>query len=200
MDTGCPFRDITGIILAGGKSHRYGKNKALAHIGGIPLIERVVRVIQPLFQDIIIVTNTPKEYAYLRLPMYKDLIKGLGPLGGIYTALTNIPGDSGFVVACDMPYLNRELIQYMIKTKGNFDVIVPRISGKTEALHSLYGKSCLPAIRKSIDCKKYQVVRFFPDVSVRYIDEDEIRHFDRDLRSFLNVNSPQDLKNNGPIA
>jgi len=187
------FTDISGVILAGGKSRRYGKNKALVKIDGTPLIERVVRVMQSVFQDLILITNTPNEYAYLKIPMYEDLIKGLGPLGGILTGLTAISSEMGFFVACDMPALNRELICYMVEKSEGFDVVVPRMYGKMETLHAIYSRGCLPAIRKLINSHEYQTLRFFSEVSVRYIEEDELRYFDPELRSFFNVNSPQEV-------
>ena len=185
--------DISGVILAGGKSRRYGRNKALVKIDGIPLIERVVMVMQSVFQDLILITNTPDEYAYLKVPMHEDMIKGLGPLGGILTGLTTIPSDAGFVVACDMPFLNRELICYMIEKREGFDVVVPRVSEKMETLHAIYSRTCLPAIRRLVDSHEYQTLRFFPEVSVRYIEEDELRSFDSELRFFINVNSPKEI-------
>ena len=188
------FSDITGVILAGGESRRYGRNKAFVKVNGIPLIERVMGVMQSVFQNLILITNTPEEYAYLKLPVHQDLIKGLGPVGGIFTALTAIPDDAGFFVACDMPFLQRELIRHIVKKQGGFDVVVPRISGQMETLHALYNKRCLPAIRRLIDSRQYQVFRFFSEVSVRYVNEDEIRRFDPELRSFLNINKPQELR------
>jgi molybdopterin-guanine dinucleotide biosynthesis protein A len=188
------FSDITGVILAGGKSRRYGRNKAFEKVNGIPLIERVLGVMRSVFQNLILITNTPDEYAYLKLPVHQDLIKGLGPVGGIFTALTAMPDDAGFFVACDMPFLKRELIRHIVEKRGNFDVVVPRISGKMETLHALYDKRCLPAIRRRIDSREYQVFRFFSEVSVRYVNEDEIRRFDPELRSFLNINKPQELR------
>lgn len=192
----CPkasFGDVTGVILAGGKSRRFGKNKALVEIDGIPLIGRVVSVMQSVFQHIVLITNTPDEYSYLKLPMYEDIIKGLGPLGGIFTALMTITNEAAFFVACDMPSLNRELIHHMVKVRADFDAVVPSIHGNVEALHALYCKRCLPAIRRLVDSREYQVFRFFPDVSVRYLDDNEIRCFDPELRSFFNVNRPQEL-------
>ena len=192
--TGLLFRDITGVILAGGMSRRYGRNKALEKVNGIPLIERVIGVMQSVFQNLILITNTPAAYSYLKLPVHEDLIKGLGPLGGIFTALMAIADDAGFIVACDMPFLNPELIRHIVRKKGDFDVVAPKISGNMETLHALYNKRCLPAIRRLIDSRDYQVFRFFPEVSVRYINEDEIRSYDPELRSFLNINKPQELR------
>jgi len=187
------YKDVTGVILAGGKSSRYGTNKALAKINGIPLIENVIRVMGSLFKDLVLITNTPDEYAYLELPMYEDLIKGLGPIGGIYTALNSITNDAGFFVACDMPFLNPDLIRHLVGIRGDFDVVVPEISGKMETLHALYAGRCIPAVRKLIDVHEYQTIRIFPEVSVRYLKENEIRRFDPELRSFFNINRPEEL-------
>ena len=187
------YKDVTGVILAGGKSSRYGTNKALARINGIPLIENVIRVMGSLFKDLVLITNTPDEYAYLELPMYEDLIKGLGPIGGIYTALNSITNDAGFFVACDMPFLNPDLIRHLVGIRGDFDVVVPEISGKMETLHALYAGRCIPAVRKLIDVHEYQTIRIFPEVSVRYLKENEIRRFDPELRSFFNINRPEEL-------
>ncbi|HIJ58414.1 MAG TPA: molybdenum cofactor guanylyltransferase [Deltaproteobacteria bacterium] len=186
------IKDVSGVVLAGGISSRYGKNKALVEFHGIPLIERVLGVMRPIFRHVIIITNTPDKYSYLKLPMYQDIIKGLGPLGGIFTGLQVIP-NSGFFVACDMPFLNQGLIRHMVEIKADFDLVVPRISGYMEALHSLYGRGCERKIESLINSGIYQVFRFFNEVSVRYVDEDEVRMFDPDLRSFLNINSPEAL-------
>jgi len=188
------IKDATGIILAGGKSTRYGRNKALVNVDGIPLIERVIGVMGSIFHHIILITNTPHEYAHLGLPMYEDLIKGLGPIGGVYTGLSVIADEGGFFVACDMPLLNKELIRYIVERRGDYDVVVPRVSGMVEALHALYSRRCLPVVKSLIDSRQYQTLRIFERVPVRYIEETEIRSFDPGLKSFININKPQELK------
>ncbi len=180
--------DVTGIILAGGMSTRYGTDKALAEIQGVPLVERIVRVMAVIFRRVILITNTPKRYSFLKLPMHQDLVPGIGPLGGIYTGLKLMAGRAGFVAACDMPFLNPDLVRHMLEIQGHFDAVVPKMDWKIEALHALYSRSCLPAIERSIDSRRYQIFKFFSQIDVRYIDEDEIRIYDPDLRSFYNVN------------
>jgi molybdopterin-guanine dinucleotide biosynthesis protein A len=188
-----PIKGITGLILAGGKSTRFGKNKALVEVDGIRLIERVIRVMGSVFQRLILITNAPHEYAYLKLPMVEDLIKGLGPLGGLYTGLETISNEAGFFVACDMPFLCEPLIRHMASVRGDFDVVLPKIDWKIEALHALYSKRCLPAIKELIDSQEYQVIRFLPKIRVKYLNEDEIRQYDPQLKAFSNINKPQEL-------
>jgi molybdopterin-guanine dinucleotide biosynthesis protein A len=188
------LKGITGVILAGGKSTRYGSNKALAEVHGTKLIERVVRAIEPLFERLLLVTNTPHEYSYLELPMVEDIIKGLGPIGGIHTGLETISDEAGFFVACDMPYLNENLLRYMVTLKKDFDAVIPRVGRMVEPLHSLYTKQCLPILRESIDSQVHQIMRFFQKIRVRYVDEEELRSIDPRLRSFFNINKPEDLR------
>jgi len=188
-----PVSGVSGVILAGGKSSRYGKNKALEKVNGLPLIERVIKLMEPVFKHLILITNSPRKYAYLQLPMYEDLIKGLGPIGGIYTGLAVIPDEAGFFVACDMPFLNNRLIRHMIDVRGDFDAVVPRVDWKMEALHALYRRHCISAIKELIDAGEYQIIKFFNMIRVRFVDEEEIRTFDPQLRSFFNINRPEEL-------
>jgi len=190
-----PFiRGVTGVILAGGKSSRFGSNKAFADVNGRQLIERVIEVTGSVFQRLIIITNNPGEYSSLGLPMYEDLIKGLGPLGGIYTGLEKMSDSSGFFVACDMPFLNERLIRYISKMNSKeYDAVVPKIDWKMEPLHSLYSKTCVPAIKGLIESGECMINRFFQSIRTRFIDEDEIRRYDPLLRSFYNINRPGEL-------
>jgi molybdopterin-guanine dinucleotide biosynthesis protein A len=189
-----PFEDVAGVILAGGKSRRYGENKALVAVNGVPLIERVANVLGSIFHRVVLVTNSPDEYKHLHLPMFEDMVKGLGPLGGILTGLSVIKEEAGFLVACDMPFLNAALIRHMSQMRGTFHAVVPRIRGDLETLHALYNTKCLPIIWRFIHAGEYQVFRFFQEVTVRYVEEDEIRSHDPDLRSFININRPEDLR------
>ena len=188
-----PCPGVAGIILAGGKSSRYGCNKALVEFKGGRLIERAVGVMKAVFQEVILVTNTPADYAFLELPMAADLIKGLGPIGGIYTGLERTSKGAGFFVACDMPFLHQDLIRHMVAIREDFDAVVPRIGRFVEPLHALYTKSCLPVIRASIDAYEHQVVKCFRALRVRYLEGEELAAFDPQRTSFFNINEPKDL-------
>jgi molybdopterin-guanine dinucleotide biosynthesis protein A len=185
---------VTGVILAGGKSTRYGTNKAFAELHGVRLIERTIRVMGLVFPRLLLVTNSPAEYAYLHLPMVEDIIKGLGPLGGIYTGLETMEDEYGFFVACDMPYLKENLLRYMASLRRDYDAVVPRVTWMIEPLHALYTKKCLFSIRESIRSQEHQILKVFQKINVKYVEEEEIRSMDPDLESFFNINKPEDLE------
>jgi molybdopterin-guanine dinucleotide biosynthesis protein A len=92
-----------------------------------------------------------------------------------------------------MPFLNAPLVRHIVAIKDDFDAVVPRMDWKLEALHALYTKRCLPVIKTLIDSEQYQTIKFFPKVRIRYVDEDEIKTFDPQLTTFLNINRPQEL-------
>ena len=192
------FENVTGVILLGGKSSRYGSNKAFVEIEGVRLVERVARVMKSIFVRVLLSTNTPEEYAYLQLPMVEDLVKGFGPMGGIYTGLMTMSDEAGFFVACDMPFLNERLIRHMLDVRGDFDVVVPRMDWMLEPLHALYTKQCLPTIREAIGRDEHQILKCFPELRLRYVDEEELRLWDPELRSFFNINKPEDLPRQPP--
>ena len=179
-DTGPPIRyeHAAGVILAGGLSTRYGQDKAFLQIGGIPLIERIVEKM---------------KFEYLELPMAEDLIKGLGPIGGIYTGLSSISEQAGFFVACDMPLLHKGLIRYMVEVIDNHAAAVPSVGKWIEPLYALYAQSCLGPIKGLIDEKRYQVRLLYDLVPVRYVREDEIRRFCSPDEAFLNINTPEEF-------
>ncbi len=187
------IRDITGVILAGGKSSRFGINKALSELDGTRLIDRVAGLLTSIFTRNVIIANSPEEYSYLDLPIRKDLIQGLGPIGGILTGLEDIHDEAGFFIACDMPFVSEDLIRYIVSVRGEFDAVVPKIDWKIEPLHALYRKSCLPVIRGLIASGVYQTIKAFNRLNVRYLNESEIRANDPQMRSFFNVNRPEEL-------
>ena len=148
---------------------------------------------QTVFKRVILITNEKIKYEYLEIPMFEDLVKGFGPLGGIYTGLMSIPDQAGFFVACDMPRINRQLVRYMVDIKGNHKAVVPSVADNIEPLHAIYFQSCLKPIRHLIDTKRCQVRLFFDSIPVRYVKEDEIRKFCCPSTAFLNINTPDEF-------
>ena len=188
-----PSDDITAVILAGGSSERYGQNKAFLEIGGIRLIDLVAGQMKNIFKRVILVTNQKRDYEYLKIPIVEDLVKGLGPIGGIYTGLMSIADKAGFFIACDMPFINKRLVRYMVDVRDNHAAVVPSVANEIEPLHAIYTRACLGPIRSLIDSKRYQIRLFYDHVSVRYVKEDEIRKFGLPSRAFLNINTVDEL-------
>lgn len=184
--------DVTGIILAGGKSSRMGKNKALLEIGGERIIDKAVSLFKSLFKEVILVTNTPEEYAGLDVKVVTDIFPGKGSLGGIYTGMVYASCDYSFVVSCDMPFLKRELIEYLIDIKDGFDVVVPRLRTGHEPLHAAYSKECLKPIEALIKKDDLRIIGFYPKVRVKEVLEDELAPFISEPSPFININTPGD--------
>ncbi len=124
-----------------------------------------------------------------------DLYPDKGPLGGIYTGLLASESSHSLVVACDMPFLNTELLRYMVGLCQDFDVVVPQVGErKLEPLHAIYSKSCLDSMKTLLEHNQLKIDRFFNTVNVRYIERAECQKFDPELLTFFNINSQTDLK------
>jgi molybdopterin-guanine dinucleotide biosynthesis protein A len=187
-------KDITGIILAGGKNSRMGDNKAFLKIDGISLIEKTINIYRHIFNEII-VTNDPLAYIeFADAVIVTDIYKGKGPLGGIYTGLFYANNAYAFVAACDMPFLNKDFIIYLIEQNGKHDVIVPELPEGFQALHAIYSRNCLSHLKRMIDADKLKISGFYKEIRLLSIKEEKIKPFNKDGRLFLNVNTPQDLK------
>lgn len=185
---------ISIAILAGGQSSRMGTNKAFAEVGGRPIIERVIDRVHHLSDERIIVANTPKEYSHLDWPVYTDLVPGKGPLGGLYTALAKTRSEHTLVVSCDQPFLNSDLLRFLIDLRAGYDIVVPLDREHyPQRMHAVYGKACLEPIRRDLEANRLKVIGFFADVRVREVSGDEIDRFDPERLSFFNVNTPEDL-------
>jgi molybdopterin-guanine dinucleotide biosynthesis protein A len=185
---------VSGIILAGGASSRLGQDKALAEIAGRPLIERVVDVLRDLVREIVLVTPFPGELAWLGLSTVTDLYPGVGTLGGLHAGLAAIASTYGLVVGCDMPFLQRDFLAYMIAQIEDQDVIMPKIGRYYEPLHALYARRTLPALERSILAGQRRIRQALVGLRIRYIVEGEIDAFDPEHLSFFNVNTPDDLE------
>ncbi|MEK7310750.1 MAG: molybdenum cofactor guanylyltransferase [Chloroflexota bacterium] len=190
------------VINAGGKSSRMGMDKAFADIDGTTMIERIIEQTAGL-GDQIIVTNTPEQYAFLGLPMVSDVLPDKGALGGVYTCIHAATQQYALVTACDLPFVNRPLLDYMMSLAPDFDAVVPRIrplnagpdaKPEAEPLRAIYSKTCLEPIRRAFDAGKMRVISFFPEVRLRWMEEDEIRRFDPELLTFLNCNTLEELE------
>ena len=187
-------RAMTGIILSGGKNIRMGENKAFLEVGGKTIIDRTAELFQEIFSQVILVTNDPLPYVYLDLEIVTDLIPISGSLIGIYTGLFYSSNTHCFVAACDMPFLSKKVVEYMIAMKESYDVVIPHLEDGYHPLHALYSKRCLKSIEELINGDNLKIIDFFNKVKVREITPDELIPIDHAMNSFLNINTPEDLE------
>ncbi len=185
----------TGIILAGGKNTRIGTEKAFIQLRpGSTLIQNTVETFEKLFSEIIVVTNNPHAYVKLGTRVVEDLIKGKGPLGGIFSGLCFSRSELSFVVGCDMPFPNPDLINYIIQKPVEYDVVIPVIDGKAESLFARYSKNALPVILSHLLKDQLKVQDALDNLKILKISSQEIQRFDPEHLSFFNVNTQADLK------
>jgi molybdopterin-guanine dinucleotide biosynthesis protein A len=189
---------VSGVIMAGGASLRLGRNKALERVGGKTLVERVIDSLVPLTSEVLVVVARPEQAAALRLPpsvrVVSDRYPGKGSLGGIFTGLDASVEAWSLVVACDMPFLNGELLRHLMEASSNVDAVVPRLGGQPEPLHALYSKACLGPMERMVRAGDLKIAPLFDAVRVRYVDEETIDRIDPRHLSFFNINTQADLE------
>lgn len=185
------------VIQAGGESRRMGQDKGLVDFLGEPLIQRVVSRIRPIADEILVTTNKPEAYQFLNIPLFKDVIPNHGALGGLYTALNAASSPIVAVIACDMPFVNPALLEFLIQEmeQSDMDIVIPRSKNGLEPLHAVYRQeTCLPHIRKAIESEKWRVDSWFGEVKRRIMPPEKIQIYDPAFLSFLNVNTPEELQ------
>jgi len=191
---------VTGVILAGGKSKRMGLDKATLKIGNRFLMDFPLKILSNIFSEILIVTSpsqllTLKSlFASRKVTFVSDLIPDHGALGGIYTALNYSKTPYVFVCACDMPFLNSSFIRYMIKIINGYDIIIPESSRMLETLHAIYKQSCFEAIKHFLLQDRNKIIDFFPEVFVYKIPKPLIKTYNKNEKMFKNLNTPEELK------
>jgi molybdopterin-guanine dinucleotide biosynthesis protein A len=181
---------LGGVVIAGGESRRMGRIKALLPIGGSTLIESVLARLREACPEVLIVTNSPKLFGHLGVRMVPDALPGRQSLVGIYTGILHMGGPA-FVCACDMPFLSPPLIRHLGALADDVDVVIPRRHGEYEPLHAVYTPACLEPIRRCVQ-RHGRNTGFLDEARVRVVEVEEIRRFDPELRSFVNVNTPED--------
>ncbi|HKM38956.1 MAG TPA: molybdenum cofactor guanylyltransferase [bacterium] len=187
---------MAAIILAGGKGKRLGvTNKALYVLAGRALLNYVTARLTPICPRLILVTNTPSMYGDFPGTVVKDIHPGYGPLSGIEAGLVAAGEGMHFVTGCDMPFLNRGLIQYLKEQGRGYDVVVPRLGQYVEPLHSFYRYDILPLIRIQLRNRNFKLNSLLTaPLRVLHINENEIKKYDPDFNSFFNVNTAADVQ------
>ncbi|MCP4542949.1 MAG: molybdenum cofactor guanylyltransferase [Chloroflexi bacterium] len=185
---------LTGVILAGGASHRMGRNKALLDLADRPMIAVIAERLRAVADEIIIAATDTQLYAPFADRSVTDVFPGVGTLGGIHAGLRAATYDLALVVGCDMPFLDPAVMAWFAQAATDIDLVVLRPGEWLEPLHAVYRKSCLPVIESAIRAGERQAFCFYDDVRTRYVDPTEIEHLDPGLRSFRNINTPKEWR------
>lgn len=185
----------TAAILAGGKSSRMGRNKALLPIRGIPVIEHILIELVPRFDEVMIITNDPDAYRSYSLPLYPDLYPGKGPLAGIHRSLLEAKHEKVLVSACDMPFISGKLATFLIEALSpSFDAVIPIASGKSHPLFAAYERSNAKRAETFLSEDQLAIRHFLSHIRVRWIEEEEMLPFGDPARLLFNMNGPQDYE------
>lgn len=181
-------------IQAGGRSSRFGEDKGLAMLAGIPLIEHVLNRVESLATAVLITTNNPDAYRYLGIRMAGDQIPGAGALQGLRTALRAAAGEQVLLVACDMPFLSPDLLVHLFEQSGDALVTIPRWEDRLEPLCAVYSVECLPYVDNLLDEGEQRVLALVKGLGMQVVDHETVAEYDPQGLSFFNVNTPQDLR------
>ncbi len=186
---------MTAVILTGGKSSRMGSNKAFLKLKGKTFIELQIELLRKMFDEIVISANTQsEEYEYLNLPIFKDIYPDKGPLAGIYTSLINSNSFYTFMLACDMPFVDLELIKHLQGLTQNYDVVIPKSKKGLEPLHAFYSTNCIGPIKTELDANNLRIISFFPHVNVKIVELDSLAVSNSFKDSIKNLNTREEYE------
>jgi molybdopterin-guanine dinucleotide biosynthesis protein A len=186
----------SGVILSGGLAARYdGTEKALLRVSGIRILDRIYEIYRELFDEIILVTNSPEKFLEWDLLIVSDLFQIRSSLTGIHAGLFYMTNPYAFISACDTPFLKKEMVETVIgKIEAQIDIVIPETSAGFEPLCAAYSKRCLEAAQNHLEQKKLKITKTFRKSRIKTISEKALRKIDPELQSFFNINTPGDLK------
>lgn len=186
---------MTGIILAGGRSSRMGRDKSLLPWQGSDLMHTVISKVGQACDDIVLVSNQARNLIYKDVRVVADIISEMGPLGGIHAGLTYAKHPLAFVTACDMPYAVPQAISFLLQeATDEWDVVIPACGEFFEPMCCVYRKTCLPAIETLLNQGRRRIVDFFPLIRLKTIDVEIFRQFDPELKLFTNINTADEYQ------
>jgi len=188
--------EVTGVLLAGGKSRRMGEDKRYLVVGEETLLERGLGVLRSVFQEVLVVIAQDSPPVGVDARVVRDLVPECGSLGGLYTGLMRATTSSIFVVACDMPFLDRTVIAQFTSRRATADIVMAKLAARLHPMHALYGKRCLPVLEQMIQARQLKIQELVSHASLRvqYVTEADLLAIDPSGRSFQNVNTPADLE------
>lgn len=185
---------VSGIVLAGGRSSRMGQDKTLMSVNAETLIERTIRELRKVADEVIIASNQKSKYNIPGTIEIPDIFPGRGPLGGIHAGLLAARYPLSFVVAADMPFFTADMANYLLSKSAGYDVVAPEINHYWEPLCAVYAKDCLQAIEQFLVADVKKVYAFYPCVRVLKVKEEELTKMGKIEHIFCNLNTPEDYQ------
>ena len=182
----------SAIVLAGGRSSRMGRPKALLPFDGVPLIEHIVGALRTRFEDVVVVAAPEQPLPAMPARVVRDDVPYQGPVGGLCYGLRAVRGEVCFATSCDSAFFSMPLVDVLLSRIAGYDVVVPHWQGRPQPLHAVYRTSVAPLLEAQLRSGELRAVALFDRVRTRRVDEEEIRRFDPAGRSFFNMNTPDD--------
>jgi len=190
------IRNMTAIILAGGRSRRFGSPKAMARWQGRTLIEEVISSLRPHFFRVVVMVKEPAEYAFLEriegVRVMRDILRDYHPIGRIYAGLMACETDYAFVSACDTPRLEPNLPERLRDAAGGYDAVIPVWKSVPQTLRGIYRRSCVGPIEKMIAENRLCIQDLLRSVHTRFLPEEEVEQIDPEGLSFADIDTPEE--------
>ena len=189
------MKPLDGVVLAGGSSRRLGLDKAMLTFGDAPLLKIVVDRVTQVCDHVVVAVDQPERYQELRLSakLVADAAPGLGPISGLQSGLQACDAVHILVVACDLPFLNVELLRFMADLPRSYQALVPWSEDRWQPLCAIYARSCLKVVDAMVSAGGGSMHKLLDQLDVQRPDEEEIRRLDPQRLSFLNLNERSDL-------
>lgn len=189
---------VAGLVLAGGKSTRFGSDKASALLLGRPMLQWVVAALERTCESIVVVRADGQVLPYIEsqvpLDVVGDQYPAKGPLAGLVSGFPATQTDLCFAISCDAPLVRPELIPWLAARAVGHDVVCPKIDGFLQGLCAIYRPaSCLPVLRNLVERDLLQVGAALCELDTLVVRDSDVRTVDADLRSFRNANRPEAL-------
>ena len=172
-----------------------GKKKTFRKIGETTILETIHNIFTRLFKEVIIVVNDPQDFCGWDMTIVTDIIPKRCALAGLHAGLYYADFPTAYVTACDTPFVNPEVIKYIVRQyEHGMDVVIPKTDLGTEALSAVYSKDCIPLIERNLKKNIYMIKKFFRKKKTKEIPIETLRPWDPDMKFIFNINTPADLE------
>jgi molybdenum cofactor guanylyltransferase len=185
------FEPVTGIILAGGKSNRFGTDKALYPYHGKRMVEYAIEILRPICSEILLSTNKPGDFIFTGLKPVADIYTGCGPLGGIHACLLQSQNEHNVVIGCDLPELQTDLFRKLLNHKTGFQVVIPVHNGLKETMAAYFHKRAIVILEEALKNNQFKLTDAIALLQTHFLNIEKMPFYSDIL--FSNVNTKEDI-------